>query len=1094
MLLLGVPAVLGLPPPPRQEQFRAYAGSTPRIDGIISPSEWSDAYEFSSSPDWVAEFSPANNASDLSIKSGFIKHDDHHLYFAFDVVDDVRYAVDTPRWTPAGNPNATELSRQGWPWFGDELEIILNAAAPPSKVPAASRTSNVPGNATAWQMVLNTGKSRLGGIGVGGLCEGEPRQSAEAWSDYHEWIVTRKMFAATKPHSSGDRGFTAEWAISFDLMQLRPGVPYHPSMEDTPMGLNIALGDVDEPAVGDRTYGLRHEQWPCGTKEGRTQLGQLCEFYMMRGPKPAPRQQTVEAAAAAKAKAKAAAMTAEAGEEEHRAPLEDVPSLEELAKNVSWVPYHRGLGHPSDEPSWRAPLHGIALPTSNSLVGSLIADENVLAVRDITMPPFTGGPWSSVARNTSSLGRLSVDGEGLYTEAYLWTSLGFERRAVARGGSSVHTHVRTPLSTAGVLMSTVVTGGAHRVSIELHPQIRSYLASAVNCTERQWRYPSNIDSAPCPEGGGYCERNCWNWYAPRPFANASTDFRRINATLSHRRSSASFATLTFQDMRSGAVSVVAVCSNRPFEVHNFTVEWPASSAAAGSALHNISIAVAFGMAGEAAEVEGRASQWAKNMEASMAQAAADREQRFADIFTGGHGRYSGRLPVLQTRDPALRAVYYNGVVSLLELERSTKYLPHAPPNTSHAYITGAGSNASTNAFFWDQSYAATALNMLDPLMIRASLLQWLKPELGGQDAQAGWGVDFYSGRAVGNHYAANDMTLFKLAVHYVQQSGDFGFLDEKVSGRPVLAWLTDFATAYKNLTDLGGLADYGPASALLEAVPTYQHAVASFNAANAWMLSTLAALLEARGDAKRAAAFRADADVVAAAVLALYVEGGGVWRARYPNRTSVAVRHVIDFVYTSEFLSARLGDRRVAEMANFVRSELLTDTWMRALSLSDPAAPASDRTDHGPYGAYDGWVPLTIAALARGGNHTAAAELLRRSSFVTTLGPYGQAHGVADPQHLRSNATYKPFEFTLSNEHGGTAFVDCIITAIMGLQPATQPSLRARPPPVANPAAARGVQAQLIGVPWQGKLYDAAAGPGGVVWKAQRVPASAQPK
>ena len=165
--------------------------------GSVTAGEWTDAFEFASSPDWVSEFAPATNSTDLSIRAGFIKHDGTHLYFAFDVVDDIRYAVDTQRWLPTGNPNATELTPQGWPCearksrhsyrvaasargartrchtyvphiagFGDELEIILNAAAPPSKVPEAARTSNVPGNATAWQMVLNTGKSRLGGIGV----------------------------------------------------------------------------------------------------------------------------------------------------------------------------------------------------------------------------------------------------------------------------------------------------------------------------------------------------------------------------------------------------------------------------------------------------------------------------------------------------------------------------------------------------------------------------------------------------------------------------------------------------------------------------------------------------------------------------------------------------------------------------------------------------------------------------------------------------------------------------------------------------------------------------------------------------------------
>lgn len=274
------------------------------------------------------------------------------------------------------------------------------------------------------------------------------------------------------------------------------------------------------------------------------------------------------------------------------------------------------------------------------------------------------------------------------------------------------------------------------------------------------------------------------------------------------------------------------------------------------------------------------------------------------------------------------------------------------------YITGAGSNASTNAFFWDQSYCATVLSMLNPDMMRSSLLQWMRPSLGGRDAAAGWGVDFFSGRAVGNHYAANDMTLFKLALHYVQQTGEFSFMDELVAGRPVLAWMTDFATAYRNLSSSGSggggsdaLADYGTASALLECVPTYQHEVASFNAANVWMMESLATLLLARdhpGDASQAHSLRKHADAMAAAVLSLYVEGKGYWRARYPNGTELPVQHVIDFVYTSEFLGAeRLGPRRLAEMNTFVREKLLTDTWMRALAADDPAAAASDRTDHG---------------------------------------------------------------------------------------------------------------------------------------------------
>ena len=94
------------------------------------------------------------------------------------------------------------------------------------------------------------------------------------------------------------------------------------------------------------------------------------------------------------------------------------PALESLA--AEWQQYHRGLGHESDPVSWAAPKHGLALPTTNSELGSVIADENVLAVRDLTMPPFTQGPWSSVQRDTSRLGRVTVNGQPVYTQRSKW--------------------------------------------------------------------------------------------------------------------------------------------------------------------------------------------------------------------------------------------------------------------------------------------------------------------------------------------------------------------------------------------------------------------------------------------------------------------------------------------------------------------------------------------------------------------------------------------------------------------------------------------------------------------------------------------------
>ena len=75
---------------------------------------------------------------------------------------------------------------------------------------------------------------------------------------------------------------------------------------------------------------------------------------------------------------------------------------------------------------------------------------------------------------------------------------------------------------------------------------------------------------------------------------------------------------------------------------------------------------------------------------------------------------------------------------------------------------------------------------------------------------------------------------------------------------------------------------------------SYQHKVASFNAANVWMLEQLAALLVARGkpgDAAAAKGFAADARAIATAVLSLYVPGEGVFKCRFVHVFSVYHHH-----------------------------------------------------------------------------------------------------------------------------------------------------------------------------------------------------------
>ena len=58
----------------------AYLGTTPKLDGIISPGEYADATEIRGVEGWISQFSPVREPSDLALR-GWVKHDGRRLYF-----------------------------------------------------------------------------------------------------------------------------------------------------------------------------------------------------------------------------------------------------------------------------------------------------------------------------------------------------------------------------------------------------------------------------------------------------------------------------------------------------------------------------------------------------------------------------------------------------------------------------------------------------------------------------------------------------------------------------------------------------------------------------------------------------------------------------------------------------------------------------------------------------------------------------------------------------------------------------------------------------------------------------------------------------
>ena len=80
-------------------------------------------------------------------------------------------------------------------------------------------------------------------------------------------------------------------------------------------------------------------------------------------------------------------------------------------------------------------------------------------------------------------------------------------------------------------------------------------------------------------------------------------------------------------------------------------------------------------------------------------------------------------------------------------------------------------------------------------------------------------------------------------------------------------------------------------------------------------------------------------------------------------------------------------------------NRLLTDHWMRAQSLSDPAAAKSDRPDHGPMGAFCAWPAETMATMCEFGEYDKALDFLHRCAAVTKEGPFSQSRELLGTTH-----------------------------------------------------------------------------------------------
>ena len=145
----------------------------------------------------------------------------------------------------------------------------------------------------------------------------------------------------------------------------------------------------------------------------------------------------------------------------------------------------------------------------------------------------------------------------------------------------------------------------------------------------------------------------------------------------------------------------------------------------------------------------------------------------------------------------------------------------------------------------------------------------------------------------------------------------------------------------------------------------------------------------------------------------------------------------------------------------------------------------SDRADHGPRGAWDGWVGLTARALGTLGDYTSALGLIRAAAGVLDEGPFGQAHRVYGDNNTRMLRPPRKGGDQAYFAICGSTISSAVVRALFGFNPPlVEPEAAAGSEGsgdgdtslprfvLQRPETARGFEGVLRNVRYRGQLYD----------------------
>lgn len=181
-----------------------------------------------------------------------------------------------------------------------------------------------------------------------------------------------------------------------------------------------------------------------------------------------------------------------------------------------------------------------------------------------------------------------------------------------------------------------------------------------------------------------------------------------------------------------------------------------------------------------------------------------------------------KLPRFYSDNKSLEELYNRSIMVLLLNKFQIPELCLHP-----YYATGSIKGGCFKNYLWSYGAVRKLMPLLDPVGDKEHILQFIRS--GG--LYHGHSFDPITGEGNGSWYPINQNLIIDLTYNYIKNTGDSGFLNEKVNGETILEHMIKNAVYLEDTTKPVALDDYGPSGDHLELrrENTYNHFMPDLN-------------------------------------------------------------------------------------------------------------------------------------------------------------------------------------------------------------------------------------------------------------------------